>query len=102
VMESALQGCDCGGRFRGDAARRCFDCAAVVELAAGKDLMPDFGADLDADRAQVQWDEFAAKFLGEGRWAADQKLANDYSEAAKESDVRDWDGAIADGLSDET
>jgi hypothetical protein len=71
VIESALQGCGCGGRFRGDAARRCFDCGAVVQLAAGKDLMPDFWADLDVDRAQVQWDEFAAKFLGEGRWAAD-------------------------------
>jgi hypothetical protein len=75
AIEPLLRPCSCGGRFRGDAPRRCFACGVEVPAAARKDLTPYMGCE-DGSRdptaeEQASFDRFEAEFVGRGGlWAA--------------------------------
>jgi hypothetical protein len=67
AVEPLLRPCACGGRFRGDAPRRCPACSAVVPAAARKDLSPYTGCE-DGSRdptpeEQAAYDRFEAAFI---------------------------------------
>jgi hypothetical protein len=49
AIEPLLRPFDCGGRFHGDAPRRCFACSTVVPAATRKDPSPYSGCE-DGDR----------------------------------------------------
>ena len=74
AIEPLLRPCQCGGRFRGDAPRRCFACGVEVPAAARKDLSPYMGCE-DGSRDPspdelVAFDRFEADFIGRDRlWA---------------------------------
>ena len=66
-LESLLRLCDCGGRFRFGAARRCFGCNAEVCNETGVDLFNYTGCELEdrdptpaEDAAHEEW---AKRFL---------------------------------------
>ncbi|HXD88748.1 MAG TPA: hypothetical protein VN641_19820 [Urbifossiella sp.] len=75
AIEPLLRPCACGGRFRGDAPRRCPSCATVVPAAARKDVSPYAGCE-DGSRdptpeVQAAYDQFeAASIRREQLWAA--------------------------------
>ena len=74
TIEPLLRPCSCGGRFRGDAPRRCFVCGAVVPEAARKDLSPYIGCEDGSHdptpEEQAAYDRFEAEFIRRERlWA---------------------------------
>ncbi len=75
AIEPLLRPCECGGRFRGGAPRRCFACVSEVPAAARKDLLPHYeGVDLAREptaEQQAEFDRFEAEFIGrEHLWAS--------------------------------
>lgn len=74
TMEAHLKPCQCGGRFRHDAPRRCFSCftPVIVDDPAYIDLYPDediFERALDAER-QNKLERWRAPFFPdlEDKW----------------------------------
>lgn len=65
VIEPLLRPCDCGGPFRGRAARRCPACGVVVPAAADKDLSPYLGDDDDdpGEENLAAFEAFEAAFI---------------------------------------
>jgi hypothetical protein len=66
-IESTLNPCECGGRFRFDSPRHCFACGVEVPAASQKDLFPYTGCEdgrrsvTDADSAKFE--QFESQFL---------------------------------------
>lgn len=74
-IERRLAPCDCGGRFRLSADRRCHGCHAVVLVgsdADGIDLWPHWsGADFGdpTPEEEKEWGEFESAFIrSDGLW----------------------------------
>jgi hypothetical protein len=74
AFEPLLRPCECGGRFRGNAPRRCFACRAVVPAATGKDLsLYSDGVDGSRDPTGEElaaFERFEGEFIRrDGMWA---------------------------------
>ncbi|MDT0529589.1 hypothetical protein RM555_11385 [Micromonospora sp. DSM 115977] len=70
ALEARLRRCDCGGRFRDSAPRRCHRCATVlatISAPSGVDVWPGWWTD-ETDTDSLE-EEFTARyFRAEGLW----------------------------------
>ncbi|MBB5110314.1 hypothetical protein AB0K27_20400 [Micromonospora echinospora] len=64
ALEARLRRCDCGGRFRDSAPRRCHRCSAVltaISAPSGVDVWPGWWTD-ETDTGSLE-EEFTAKYF---------------------------------------
>ncbi|MET7375860.1 hypothetical protein [Micromonospora arida] len=64
ALEARLRPCDCGGRFRDSAPRRCHHCSTVltaIDAPSGVDVWPGWWTD-ETDTASVE-EEFTARYF---------------------------------------